>query len=1051
MKTQTRKLIIVIIIILNLTLQSNFNGIKFKKSQKIVKNEKQEIYHFGVYNPNIYKGVKVEGKENYLNTDGSPNWEKMLLITECSFPNIFTNDKKILFNFFYYLQNKLMKVDHEEMENDKGYFVYYNPNLRRKNLNCRVIMTENKDFIIIDFLIIQKQDYEYEYDVFYLKTFVKDNKLTFCKFPMLHKDGDFDLRDKKDCDLENYELKNLDEDYPPFLDLKTYTVDFKDNFRFQSYYNDLDNWRNFIPFIVFPEGREYDFSIKVNELNFISANLIFKTYLTETTHGVDKSFVKINSLYENENLKVNIQKYDGGFERKKNEKFTTECVFKVSEINKNNESTEINEIKKYLENSENTDLNFSFVSENPTANKLRFNELEEVFPGINTKKYKKFELNSFVVLQIFEKDEIQCKIKSNFQNVKNNLDENLQLSVDIKIKKVENESLIIFDLKKNQFTAEVQIKDFWNNDKVLNCNILNQDTYNLINEEEHIFFFKIGQKKESDTGFNLKELIENQKGIHKLKNSTDEELSNCNISLKIEEVENKKKVVFLIEFIGKETLEHFYKLTYKKTEKTFQILNNKTSSELICQKSDDIENESLFQDEIMFKTNFQNMKTYYDNTFFRNLNENQIFLNIGFELGSEVEILEQILDIENNKGCYIYFFDHQLVLNIFDNEENNVRFKFDKVNKENLYVVGNIFKMEVFNNQQIVFVDEDFELDKDDNFKEKFSNKKIDLFFSGNETEEYLSFNLIKIGSDMFINNNTDGNFYSNLKDYNLKKSKIRNYFKDDNYFSTCILDQNLKTTKINFLKNYENFDQEKFEIYILQNIKGLSYSNYYLTKKFEGRFITKLLSHLEIRNDENFIYMNSPEIQESQINNLTEQPNEKSIITTLEEISKKKNMKIIEPKFQFDQENIGDDAFNNMVVNSIYKKNENTSNRLIFICFYIMDSELRMFLEDKNKKSQISAFYQNWNCNIYVIRQKKSFCDEDNYVFDITMDFKYTSGKKITIQRDLQYEPKCLFVTLEDFRNDSNLIISGGVNVDKKKKTINVKFVQKKEDFMIV
>ena len=1064
MKTSKPKLTTLIItLLLHQTLQINFNGIRIRKGIKKVKNIQKEIYHIGVHNPDIEKTEqkgKKKTREEYLNPDNSPNWEKMLLVTECSFPNNFSNKKKILFNFFYYLENKLMKSDFKEMENiNDNYFVYNHPNLRPKNLSCKTVMSENENFVIIDFLVIQKQSNFYNFDVFYLKTFIINNKLTFCKYLMFYKNGHDDFDSDKNCNIQNYDL-NKDKNYPAFLDLQVYAVDYKENFRFQGYYNDLDNFQNFIPFIVFPKYRKYNFEIKINELNFISIHIIFQTFKNELTHKVSKSYLKINSLYENESLKVNIDKYSA-FE-KKNEKtqkrFKTECIFEVSEINKNNENLkieEINEIKYYLQNSENTDINFLFISESPTASKISFNELEENFPGINTKKYKKFELNSFIVLQIFKNDEIQCKIKSNFQNFKKNLDENLQISVDIKIKKLKDENLLVFDLKKNDFKAEIKKKDFWNNENsILNCNILNQDIYNLINEED-ILFFKIKKKGETNYGLNLKQFIETRKGIIKLKIFSEEDLSNCNISLKIENVDKKKKVIFFIELIGKKILDHFLKLTYKKNEKTFQILNNNTSTEFICKKSNDFENESFFeQEEIIFKTIFQNIKGYYDDSFFRNINKNEIFLNIGFsDKENKDEILEQILDMENNKGCYIYFFDHELVLNIFDNEEKNVRFKFGKVDKEKINVVGNIFKMEVFNNQQIIFVDENVELNENDDFNEKFSNKKIDLFFSGNENEDYLSFNLIKIDTDMFINNNIDGSFESKIENYNLKKSKLKNYFKDDNYFSNCILDNNLKTTKINFLKNYQNFDQEKYQLYFLQNIKGNTFSNYYLTKKIKERFVTKFLKNIKINNNESFIYINTPEIEENQLKNITEQPNEKFIIKILEEIPQKKNLKIIEPIIKFDQQNISDGFMNNFSINSIYKKNDNNSKRLFFICFYIEESKLKMILEDKTKNKQISAFYQNYNCGIYIIRQKKAFYGEDNLIFDINMVFEYTTGKekKITIQRDLQYEPKCLFFTLEKFRLDSSLEIKGGVEVDKKNKSINVKFVQKKDNYLIV
>ena len=1024
MKTLIKKILLLIILI-HITKQSNFNAIRFSEVTKIKQNESRDIYFFRVYNPDFSKSDEIIDPENekiqkknqydtYLKEDGSPNYQKMYVSAECEFPINFDNlSKNFLFNFYYMANSShITKTEQGQIEKkDDNYFIYANPNSGRNNYKeCIPYIYEDKenDLIIIDFLLIKKDQRYLDLDIFYVDTFIKDNKLNFCTFPYIKKlRKNFASDKEKHCLIQNYQLSD-DENYPAFLDLKVFENNYRENYTFQSYYNE-GIMENMIKFIGLPKNRlnSHSFLFDINEFNFVSTVIYFNQ-----DKEVTRSIFNIYSNYENEKISIIIKNNDLNTKSK--------CQFEGN----NNE-----EVNEFLKNSENTDINFLFLSDNENAEKLKFNLNQEEFPNLNTKKYNKFFLSSFVSLQNFENDEVKCIIKTNLENLKNQTEDKLILNIHIKIRKIieEGNSLLKMTFLEDNIISIIDNREFFEK-KEISCQIKNIDQYLLLDKEKHMISF-LYKNLNTKTGNNLNDLINQFDGKFSLKLKLQKlKYLGCTIFIKIE---SPTLVIFDFNLEAEETLGYSFKLLNKKNTNIFVFSNLLENLEIPCKTSENINNNFLDQNKFSLKTNFQNLKSIENITYWMKKNENELYLNIGSD-----EEMKFLLNFTSNKGCYIFFENDQLNLNIFDNDINNVQFKiFKNLNNqdENL----NIYKLEVFNNNILEYENDNIELQKDDDFDKIILDKPINLFLNEkNNNKEYLSFSLIKIDENIYLYNLINSNFKQSKSQYDSNILMIKNYFEDKNYFSSSLLHET--DFQLSFFKDFQNFDDQIYNLYILEKIKKISSYKYFLTsikdKKIESSFIKKIP-----RSSDKLLYLYSKKIENAQFNNIEEQPNNKKILSI---IRKKEENPL---KINFSNLKILEQS-----IFTIYPNNLDTI-RTLFICFYCEQSNLKMLSREINTEEEILLNYQNYTSNNYFMRDKKDLNLEESLEFTINIVFKYICGskRKVSLKRNLE-NIKCFYLTLNSFGNNNFIKADGDLVVDKEKMIIDVKFIEKKRALVI-
>ena len=1051
MKTFIPKLL-VLIILTKSTIQSNHNAIRFMPKKEIKENREIEFYQFALYTPD-YNSSELKNQDTYLNPDNSPNYDKMAIAAECKFPNEFQNskNKNFQFNLFFFGGSTHMrKIEREEIKNeDDNFLIFSNPNsLSSKKFICVPYMYENENFIVIDFLLVLIKKTSADLQILYLETFVKDNKFTFCKYKLdKHLKKKFDFTNKENCVLENIELSD-DQNYPPFLEFQVFEKNLKENFKFQSYFEENGKMNNFFKFMILPKNEHLRSIKKINEFNFINIVYAFENP-RQDPEKVDKTFLNIHSEYENENLLISIENPIEDVEDDLDLK--TKCKF---------EEDEILEIQNYLKDSENTDINYLLISGNDNSEIIKFNEFEKLFEGLNTKNYQKFNLDSYLVLQSFQDDKIKCQIKTNLKNLKNEIDDHLILDVSILIKKNQNkfESFLNMIFTNENFSANILYKDFF--DKKMECIIHNLDEYKLMDKE-----------KSSSVFLNI--FGKDLKIADKFKNVIEREFTSQLILLNYKEntscsffVEQKgKKTYFYLKIENKKKKDHFSKLVFKKKEKEFHIINLEKNQNFICKISENFGyekfldkekflNESKFleQRKVILKTYFQNADEtnnsmgYWIN--YDNQTGNEYYLNIGFN----DEIIQKNINKINNIGCYIYFFDeNRMILNVYENEENLLKFKFYK-NTDNKKAIGNenemvkkeenenIFKMEILNNQEIIYIDENIKLQINDDFSDanvltpnlKF-HKRIDLFIMNNDIENLLSFYLIKIDDNMFIYDIFDEELRTN-KVY----SKIKNFFIGNDFFSSSILKEDI--FKLSFFKGYEKYDHEKDDLFILERIEQEKKFDYYLTKVNNKKTETEKIGELELfgRYDRYNIYLHSKNLEKQQKQNKSE-IHDKKILSLTQTRGEK-------PNFEFEQINILDTKIS--LINLQY-----INKRILFICIYREGSTIKMLIKDKNNKKESLLTYQNYTDGFFLLREKKDLSMEENLKFTFNLQLKHACSCKekkiVSLEIDLN-EFKCIFLSFDGVGKDSLILNKGDLEVDKEKMIIGVILYEKEQKLIV-
>ena len=1016
MKTSLPKKFLVIIMMLNLTLQSNFNAVIFHKEN--LKGKKKYVFY--VLNPDMYNLISPDKKINFLNEDGSPDYEKMASSAQCDFPDIFeeSSSEKYFINFYLMgYTSHIKQIDRGEMikNNDDYYFIYYKPNTGNNFLSCIPFMykDEEKDLIVIDFLLVQKNSRTLHLDVFYLETFVKDNKVSFCYYQYSRlKKLNFNFEDKTGC--FNHELSD-DVNYPPFLDFYVFGLNNRENFHFQSYYEDEETMKSFVKFIAAPQQKNgksnKNIDFQVNKLNFISGVFHFENLVVD--NEPDRVLLKIQSDYENENLNLNLF-----FKNKSINKYNSECEF---------EKNQLEEIQKSLKNSENTDINFSVITSNDKKKQVQFNQFSEEFPNINTKLYKKFSLIYFVSLQIFPKDFIKCKIKSNLINIENKIDDHLIINFDINIHKFLGNTVIKMKFSEKNFTVRLLKKNFENEVEDLNCEIMNLDQYFLLDKENHFLYTVIDYKQTDFDGINLNRIFGNFGGNISLKiKSRNEKYKSCKIYLIIKDSE---EVDLHFKLETQLTEDYFYKLIYKRKEKTFQISDSKKKLQIDCKISQKEDNENFLTEfEVKLITNFHHQKKIINSTYWIKKNENESYLNIGFER----EFIEEFSNLINNKNCFVNFENNNIIdLNIFNNDQDNVKFKiYEEIFEGQEF--ANKYKLEIFNNNENIYSLDIFEFNDINNILE------IDLFFKLNEfDDDFYKSNFMKVDKDFYVCNIIQETDYLQKNDYDLINSKIKNYFQYNDFFHSFLSFE--KIQKLSFFKGYKNYNQKEDNLYIIENIITSEKTHYFLTSVKQNLINSEYLNSIS-NTEKNFrkLYLYSPSIEKSQFENISKEPEEIKISTFLyPKINKS-------PKIEINSKNVIQNGDYEITITSIYPKLTN-KNRILFICFYCEGSKIKLDVLDTNTKNNFFLNYQNYTNSIYIFRQKKNMFSESDLEFTINIDVKYICGfeRKITLKRDLE-DIQCFYLTLTDLGVNNN-IFGKEIKVDKIKKIIQVNLYEKK------